>query len=116
MPENSPVGDSESNGLAETGVQEVAGQIRVIKLGLEAALQCQIPIDHPIIPWLIEWAPDTQNYFSVGRDGKTSYERHKGKTFKVPMAEFGESVHFKVQSKKAGKEERCSRGGVLGFS
>ena len=54
VPENSPVGDSQANGLAEKGVQEIAGQIRVLKLGLEANYQCTIPVRHPIMPWLIE--------------------------------------------------------------
>ena len=46
------------------------------------------------------WAAASLNYFGVGRDGKTAYERLKGKAFKLPMAEFGELVHYKFQSKK----------------
>ena len=98
--ENSPVRDSQSTGLAEKGIQEIAGQVRVIKFSMEAAYQCKIPIDHPIMPWLVEWAPATLDYFSVGRDGKTSYEKHTGKRFKLGMAEFGENVQFKVQTRK----------------
>ena len=35
IPELSPKGDSQSNGLAEKGIQEVGGQLRVMKLALE---------------------------------------------------------------------------------
>ena len=35
IPEPSPKGDSQSNGLGEKGIQEVAGQMRVMKLALE---------------------------------------------------------------------------------
>ena len=52
------------------------------------------------------WAAASLNYFGVGRDGKTAYERLKNKTFKLPMAEFGELVNYKIQSakwKKRGK-------------
>ena len=63
--ENSPVGDSQSNGLAEKGIQEIAGQMRVIKLSMEAAYQCRIPINHPIIPWLVEWAPATLDHQNI---------------------------------------------------
>ena len=71
------------------GVQEVAAQIRLLKLILESKLQYKIPIGHPIIAWIIEFAPHSLNFFSVGRDGKTPYERLKGRRFRVPMAEFG---------------------------
>ena len=57
IPELSPKGDSQSNGLAEMGVQEVAGQMRVMKIALEGYTQSEIPLDHPIIPWLVEAAP-----------------------------------------------------------
>ena len=100
IPEEAPQGDSKANGLAEKGVQDVAAQIRLLKLAIEAKLQCKIPINHTIIAWIMEFAPSTLNCFSVGRDGKTAYERLKGRKFKIPMVEFGERVHWKIQSAK----------------
>ena len=62
---------------------------------------------------MIEWAPATLDYFSVGRDGKTAYEKLKGKPFTKPMVEFGESVQFKVQTRKGQKRGKMkSRWGI----
>ena len=104
---------------AEKAVQEIAGQIRLLKLMLESKLQCKIPVGHPIIAWIIEFAPQALNYFSVGRDGKTAYERLKGRRFRIPIAEFGERVHMTIQSKKWTKRGKMNskwdEGIFLGF-
>ena len=42
--------------------------------------------------WLVVHAGDVINKFRVGQDGKTSYERAKGKAFKREVVEFGERV------------------------
>ena len=42
--------------LAEKGIQEVGGQMRVMKLAIEGYVQAEIPLDHPIMPWLVEAA------------------------------------------------------------
>ena len=50
-----------------------------------AAVEC-------IIPWLIEWAAHVLNRFEVRKDGRTAYERCKGKKAKHLGIEFGEAV------------------------
>ena len=47
---------------------------------------------HPVMAWLVSHAADVVNKFRVGSDGKTAYERAKGKTFKREVVEFGERV------------------------
>ena len=96
IPELSPVGDPASNGLAEKGVQEVVGQARARKLGLEDRMKCSIPLTHRIIPWLVEAAAFDLRSFCIGHDGRTPYERLKGKKMRTPIAEFGETVLYKV--------------------
>lgn len=44
------------------------------------------------MPWLIEYASFLLNRFEVGHDGKTSWERCKGKRAKTLGIEFGEAV------------------------
>ena len=52
--EQSPAYDSQSNGGTEVGVMLIRGLFRTLRLGLEAAIGKRIPINHAIIPWLLE--------------------------------------------------------------
>jgi hypothetical protein len=96
MKEHSPVGASASNGVVERAIQSVQAQVRVLKLALEDKWKAEIPTQHAIMPWMVEYAAFLLNRFEVGHDGKTSYERLKGKTAKNVGVEFGEAVHWKV--------------------
>ena len=93
--EMSPVGQSQSNGIAERAIQSVEGQARVMKNALEDRLGVRLPAKHPIMPWLFEWSALVLNRYEVGKDGRTSYERCKGKKAKTLGLEFGESVLWK---------------------
>ena len=100
MLENSPVGASQSNGVIERGVQSVEGQTRVILDALETNYGVEVPYEHPLLYYVIEYAAFLINRFEVGRDGKTSFERCKMKKAKVLGIQFGESIHWR--RKRAG--------------
>ena len=53
--EASPVGSSGSNGVIER-VQAIEGQVRSIKLALESRIGVEIPSDHDVVPWIVEYA------------------------------------------------------------
>ena len=95
--ENSPVGASASNGIAERAIQSVQGQVRVLKLALEKRWGMAIPHRHAVVPWIMEYAGFLLNTFEVGHDGKTSFERLKGRKSKVLGIEFGEAVHWRMK-------------------
>ena len=75
--EVSLVGSPASNGVAERGVQTVEGQIRVD--AFKTRVGAQIPSNHNILAWLVEFAETVVNRYEVGRDGKTPFERLRGK-------------------------------------
>ena len=104
IPTCSSNGSSVSNGIVERAICSVEQQTRVLKSGLEERWNCRVPARHPIMPWLIEYASLQLNCFEVGRDGRSAYERSKGKVSKFLGVEFGEAVHWK----------RKAVGGVLG--
>ena len=79
--ENSPVGDSRANGAAERAVQAIAEQVRVLRRGLEQRLGLRLSGKHPVTAWLVERAADLLSKYQVGDDGKTGYERWKGKPY-----------------------------------
>ena len=102
IPEQSPVGSSGSNGVVERGIQAVERMSRVLKLCLEDKWSAKIPDDHAIITWMVGHAGYLLSRFSVGVDGKTPYERLKGKKAKMGGVEFGEGIWFKMKSKSQG--------------
>ena len=93
--EESPVGSSASNGVVERAIQSVQGQVRVMKDALEAKWGVKLGAKHSVVPWMIEYAAVLLNRFEVGKDGKTAYERSKGRSSKTLGVEFGEAVLWK---------------------
>ena len=55
-----------------------------MKLASESHLREKIPSDHNLIPWLVEYAAVLLNRGQVSQDGKTAYERLKGKAASLP--------------------------------
>ena len=92
--EASPVGESQSNGREENAVRRVKGQLRTIKEGLDYRYGARIPASHPVLSWIPRQAAATLTRYSVGKDGRTPYQRWKGKRFKKEVAEFGECVWY----------------------
>ena len=56
VPEASAVGESQSNGRAESSVLRIQDLVRTYKCALESRLSTRIPCDHPIFYWLVEHA------------------------------------------------------------
>ena len=101
MVEESPVASKGSNGLAEKAVQEIEGQVRALKLALEGRIGQKIDAESRVVAFMAEYAAYLVNRLSVGKDGKTPYERNKGKKATVLGVEFGEKLLYKrkAQSK-----------------
>ena len=95
--ESTPVGDSRSNGLAERAIQSVEKQIRILKLALELNLGSGVGVEHPCFPWLVEHAADIFTKFLVGSDGKTAWERLKGRPYSGTLFEFGTKILYRVE-------------------
>jgi hypothetical protein len=93
--EQSPVGSSQSNGVIERAIQSYEGLLRTLKSGLEARWDAKIPDGHAIFAWLSEYCAFLLNRHEVSADGKTSYERMKGKKSKQQGLEIGEGIMFK---------------------
>ena len=78
----------------ENTVGLVKGKIRTIRLSLQTRYNYVIKGDHNVVPWMIREAAEYVNRFQVGEDGKTRYERLKGKKFRREIAEFGECIYY----------------------
>ena len=100
--EYSKVKDSQSNGTGERSVQEHEGITRTMKLALERRLGRLVPSTHPVMTWLVEHAAVVLNRFHVSRDGRTPYERIRGKKYKGEITEFGRKVYHRHPGKVQG--------------
>ena len=69
--------------------------------------------DHPIWPWAVMYSVMLINICLVGEDGRTPYERRKGRRFKKELPEFGECIrHLKPESQGKDKAESRWENGV----
>ena len=116
--ESSPKGESQSNSIAERAVQDLEGGVRTHKLDLEAKLKTTLRIGRPCIAWMVEIVADIINKFKIGQDGRTAYERLKGKTYKGVIHEFGSVILHRIPEKPQGglMLERWVQGVWLGKS
>ena len=90
------------------------GQLRTMKIGLEARLGCKINSDWAILQWMSELAPELMNRGQVGREGRTVYYRLHGKDSKKGMLEFAEQIMAKpMRAKKPNKKLSLKK--TLGF-
>ena len=93
--DESRVSDSNSNATAEVAVQEAKGMVRTIRSALEERVGAAIPLDHPIVPWMVRFPGMNINRFQIRADGVTAYQHMKGFKGVLPLGEFGEVVHFR---------------------
>ena len=94
VPENSPMGDSRSNGGVERAIQTVEAQVRTIRDALEDRLGVKVLPDSPVMTWIVQHSAWLVRRCAVAEDGCTAYERIKGRRSQRPMAEIGEQVWY----------------------
>ena len=63
--ENSPVGESQSNGFVENAVRRAHGQVRTIKLSVQFRSGTILEPESVIIVWMIEYAADLINRYQI---------------------------------------------------
>ena len=108
------MGESQSNGTVERAVRTITTQIRIMRLALQSRVGFNFSSLHPVTVWLVNHAADVINKIRVGQDGKTSYERVKGKPFRREIVEFGEKVFSDRVNSING--ERWNPDGARGFT
>jgi hypothetical protein len=84
-----------SNGVVERAVQSVEQCLRTLKSAMDERFGVQVDVRHPVLTWLCDYTGYMMNRMEVARDGKTPYERVKGKKAEVIGLEFGERVLWK---------------------
>ena len=95
------------------------GLLRVHLLALEHKLGGEIPSNHPIIAWLVTYVSDVASKYLAGADGRTAFEKCRGKAAGRPIVEIGERVLAQElladPSARGNMEERFVEGVVIGI-
>ena len=91
-PEQPPRGESQANGKIEEAGRTVRGMAKVLKDQMENKAGIQIDSDAGVMQWAVRWAAMLLSRFKLGEDGKTAYERQKGKKCNLEVLPFGERV------------------------
>ena len=102
--------DSQSNGSVELGIRLVRGMFRTLKCCLEARIGKTIPVNHALIPWLLEHTCLLMNTLVRGNDGLTSWHRLRGRPFSQQLLGIGEMVIYKFPSKGPGHNPEGNMG------
>ena len=102
-------------------MQEQAGQLRCLKIAVEARINVPLQVTLPVIDLLNEHAAYTICRGLKGSDGRTPFMRLKGHDTSRPMIEYGEQVlakpmRTKAWSKRSALEPRWVEGTWVGIN
>ena len=100
MVETSAKEEHQSNGIAEESVRTVRGLVLTLKSQLEQKTGKTIVSEQCITQWMMRWSAMLLSRYQVGRDGKTGYERRRGRSCGIPTVCFGEKVWYKEGKSK----------------
>ena len=92
--------DPQTNGAAESAVGTIKGMLRTLTLCLEEQIGARIPVGHPLLTWLVRHAAWCRTSRIRGSDGRTAYEKARGRAFKTPMVGFAEHCRYKVRAQE----------------
>ena len=116
--ENSPVGESQSNGSVERAIKDVQHQVRKLKLQLEENIGEQLNNESPVWPWLIQYAAQVIHTFKIHKeDTRRSRQRIRADPTTPDIPKFAEHIYFKpAKTVSIPKDEPRWRTGIwLGF-
>ena len=83
IPECPPKGESQSNGRIEEAGKTMRGFVRIMKDQIETEAMVQLEGHDAIVQWLVRWGAMLPSRFLVGKDGKTAFERRRGRACHV---------------------------------
>ena len=81
--------------MEEAG-KTIRGLAKTFKEMIEENIGEEIPVEAVIMQWLIRWAAMLHSRFKLGDDGKSAYERQRGRKYNEEVVLFGELVMYKT--------------------
>ena len=102
-----------SNGIVERGILELSRQARTLVSAIESKFPTFRILPGEIhYPWLIRHSAWLLTRYLIKKDGRSAYERLRGREFKGEIVELYEQVHFKVASSEKQKLDSQTNKGI----
>ena len=95
VPETPAVGEKAENGLIEEAGKTVREYVCTFISQIEKGIGQQLPLDSNLQLWVVRWAAICYSRYGVGKDGRTAYERLRGRTCRAIVVPMGEKVWYK---------------------
>ena len=96
IPVSSPAGDSQPNGRVENAIKKVRNMMKTIIPSLESRWCIRVTRDHPVYPWMCDWAADLMTrYAHVGVLGNRAVQLIHGSESSRNIAQFGGKILYK---------------------
>ena len=119
QPEESGVGESQSNAVVERAIWDIESMARTLVHAAKELHGCDFPLQHSIRVFAIEYAAQLLNRGQKAiKDNRTAYELRKGRPYRRKLPRYSEAVgYLKVaQGRRRMKfEDRWSTGIYLGL-
>ena len=82
---------------------------RSLRPCLESQLGYRIPVQHPLISWMVRHSANLVTWCAKGHDGQTAYQRVRSRDFKTKLMTFGERCRHKnrCQEPLSNAADRC---------
>jgi hypothetical protein len=86
----------ESMGAVENMNKELKNIVRCFALQLKDEAKMELHTNHPLLPWLVRHSGWCICMYRVRSDGRTAYERLKGRPYSGKIALFGECLWYRT--------------------
>ena len=83
----------------ENAAKQVQGLSRTLKMALGRAISKGIPLEHPVVSWLVEHAAFSLSARRLKANGITAHQHLRGRQFVKSSMVFGEWCPWKLTEK-----------------
>ena len=91
---------SQSQGGVERAHRTLFAQIRTLKAQIKQNYNRDIPMKHPLMPWIVRHSAYIMNRYALHSNGCTSYFNRWNREQHTPLCEFGETVQYMLPTVK----------------
>ena len=109
IPESPAKGEKAENGLIEEAGKTVREFVCASISQIEDGIDDRLELDIDIIPWIVRWAAICYSRYAVGKDGRTAYERLRGRTCRAVVVPMGEQVWYKQLGDGGGRRNTAEK-------
>ena len=95
IPETPAKHEKAENGYIEEAGKTIRELVCTFLTQIEEGIDDKLPLDANLVPWIVRWAAICHSRYAVGKDGRTAYERLRGRTCKAVVVPIGEKVWYR---------------------